>query len=81
MSSASMKELSNTIELDVSYEGIKVVPDFIIELKAIGKLHMNYNNLKTRITDNLSNLTSVPYSGTYNKKGTPYLINFTNITI
>ena len=60
---ASMKELSNVTEISVSCENIRMIPDCIIELKAVKELRLYSNPLETRISGNLWKLTTLTTLG------------------
>ena len=58
---ASMKELSNVTRISLSGQSILMIPDCIIELKAVKveELHLSSNPLETRISGNLWKLTTL----------------------
>ena len=58
---ASMKELSNVTEIYVSCENIRMIPDCIIELKAVKVFYLSSNPLETRISGNLWKLTTLTH--------------------
>ena len=56
---ASMKELYNVTEINLGGGIIRMIPDCIIELKAVKELNLFGNPLETRISGNLWKLTTL----------------------
>ena len=58
---ASMKELSNVTEIRLIGDNVRMIPDCIIELKAVKALHLSSNSLETRISGILWKLTTLTH--------------------